>query len=167
MTLKDASERLAVDAGCTPDAARSALQRFLLAAHAVKTPQGRAPFAFKLHQFISGPGKVMATLEAPGVRNITQDVQRFAPGRQAEAVQLYATHFCRDCGQEYHPVWHSSGGAGDLYSPREIDDITADDEDDRYGFLCPRREGQQYRGALEDLPEAWLDVTRNEPRVKP
>jgi hypothetical protein len=40
------------------------LQRFLVAANDVKTPQGRAPFAFKLHQFISGPGKVLATLEA-------------------------------------------------------------------------------------------------------
>ena len=166
MTLKDASERLAADADCTPAAARGTLQRFLLAAHAVKTPQGRAPFAFKLHQFISGPGKVMATLEAPGVRNITLDVQRFAPGRQAEAVQLYATHFCRDCGQEYHPVWHSSGGS-ESFEPREIDDVTADDEDTRYGFLCPQSAGQQYGGALEDLPESWLDLTRAEPKVKP
>ena len=168
MTLKDASEGLAADADCTLDAARVALQRFLLAAHVVKTPQGRAPFAFKLHQFISGPGKVMATLEAPGVRHVTMDAQRFAPGRQAEAVQLYATHFCRDCGQEYHPVWRVSNDSSESFEPREIDDITADDEDTRYGFLCPQREGQQqYRGALEDLPEAWLDVTRAEPKIKP
>jgi len=167
MTLKVASERLAADAGCAPDAARSALQRFLLAAHAVRTPQGRAPFAFKLHQFISGPGKVMATLEPPGVRNITLDAQRFAPGRQGEGVQLYSAHFCRECGQEYHPVWHVRGGGSDTYEPREIDDITADDEDARYGFLCPRRAGQQYHGALEDLPESWLDLTRAAARIKP
>lgn len=26
-----------------------------------------------------------------------------APGREAESVLLYPAHFCRDCGQEYHP----------------------------------------------------------------
>ena len=167
MTLGDASQKLAEDAACGVDGAREALQRFLLAAHAVKTPQGRAPFAFKLHQFISGPGKVMATLEAPGVRTITLDAQRFAPGRQDEGVQLYSAHFCRDCGQEYHPVWHVSSGGNESFEPREIDDITADDEDTRYGFLCPQRAGQQYGGALEDLPESWLDLVRAEPKVKP
>jgi hypothetical protein len=55
----------------------------------MRTPQGRAPFAFKLHQFISGPGKVLATLEPVGQRHITLDAQRFAPGRQTEGTQLY------------------------------------------------------------------------------
>ncbi|MBN0273758.1 hypothetical protein JTL36_34750, partial [Pseudomonas aeruginosa] len=68
MMLEEASRRLAEDAGCQPEAARTALQRFLVAAHDVRTPQGRPPFAFKLHQFISGPGKVLTTLEARGKR---------------------------------------------------------------------------------------------------
>ena len=62
MTIQAASEKLAKDAGCEIDAARLALQQFLVAAHEIRTPQGRPPFAFKLHQFISGPGKVLATL---------------------------------------------------------------------------------------------------------
>jgi Lhr-like helicase len=167
MTLAEASKRLANDAGCTPDDAREALRHFLVAAHEVRTPQHRPPFAFRLHQFISGPGKVLATLEAPTTRHITLDAQRYAPGRQAESVKLYPVHFCRDCGQEYHPVWRSSTPE-DRFDPREIDDITAgDDEDTRFGFLCPVRENQVYRGLLEDLPEAWLDLSRSEPRVKP
>ena len=89
ITLKDASSLLAADARCTPEEAMSGLQRFLVAANDVKTPQGRAPFAFKLHQFISGPGKVLATLEPAGARHITLDAQRFAPGRQEEGAQLY------------------------------------------------------------------------------
>jgi hypothetical protein len=44
-------------------------------------------------------------------RHITLDAQRFAPGRQSESVLLYPTHFCRDCGQEYHPLWRSEQGA--------------------------------------------------------
>jgi len=166
IALKDASERLSKDAGCSETLARDALQRFLIAAHEVKTPQGRAPFAFKLHQFISGPGKVHATLEARNKRHITLDAQRFAPGRQAEAVMLYPVHFCRDCGQEYHPVWRSEQG-GVQFSPREIDDITADDNEDvKFGFLCPAASGQIYGGKLEDLPETWLELVKDEYRIK-
>jgi superfamily II DNA/RNA helicase len=166
MTIQAASEKLAKDAGCEIDAARPALQRFLVAAHEIRTPQGRPPFAFKLHQFISGPGKVLATLEAQGVRHVTLDAQRFAPGRQDEGAQLYPVHFCRDCGQEYLPVWQSKQ-APTTYSPREIDDITADDNEDVcYGFLCPATSNISYRGDIEDLPETWLDLSRNQPKIK-
>lgn len=164
MMLEEASRRLAEDAGCQPEAARTALQRFLVAAHDVRTPQGRPPFAFKLHQFISGPGKVLTTLEARGKRHVTLDAQRFAPGRQQENVLLYPTHFCRDCGQEYLPVWHAQQPVS--FSSREIDDIAAED-DASYGFLCPLVPGQQYGGLLEDLPETWIDLSRSEPKIKP
>ncbi|WON72909.1 DEAD/DEAH box helicase [Nitrosospira sp. Is2] len=166
MTIQAASEKLANDADCTMDVARNGLQRFLVAAHEIRTPQGRPPFAFKLHQFISGPGKVLATLEMQGIRHITLDAQRFAPGRQDEGVQLYPAHFCRDCGQEYLPVWQSKR-APKNYSPREIDDVTADDNEDVvYGFLCPAGSNLPYRGDIEDLPETWLDLSRDPPKIK-
>jgi len=166
MTLRDAARRLAQDAECEEGLAREGLQAFLIAAHEVETPQGRMPFAFKLHQFISGPGKVLATLEAPGQRQITLDAQRFAPGRQEQGVQLYPVHFCRDCGQEYHPVWRSDHG-GIAFAPREIDDVTSEDKEDaRFGFLCPTRSGQDYGGQIEDLPEIWLDFSKAKPKVK-
>jgi hypothetical protein len=166
MTIQAASEKLANDAGCAAELARDALQRFLVAAHEVKTPQGRPPFAFKLHQFISGPGKVLATLEAPGARYVTLDAQRFAPGRQEEGAQLFPVHFCRDCGQEYLPVWQSKQVPSN-YTPREIDDITTDDNEDVfYGFLCPAGSNISYRGDIEDLPETWLDLSRDQARIK-
>jgi Lhr-like helicase len=165
-TLADASAQLAQDADVSPEAARAALQAFLLAAHEIKTPQGRPPFAFKLHQFISGPGKALSTLESANKRHITLDAQRFAPGRQNEAVQLYPVHFCRDCGQEYHPVWRSKN-APTQYQPREIDDITADEgEDTDYGFLCPLEPAQQYHDGAEDLPETWLDFSKADVKIK-
>ncbi len=166
MNIQTASEKLANDSGCTIDMARDGLQRFLVAAHEIKTPQGGPPFAFKLHQFISGPGKVLATLEAQGVRHISLDAQRFAPGCQNEGVQLYPVHFCRDCGQEYLPVWQSKRVSAN-YAPREIDDITAaDNEDGFYGFLCPATSSLPYRGDIEDLPETWLDFSRDQPKIK-
>ena len=166
MTIQAASEKLASDAGCEIDVARSALQQFLVAAHEVRTPQGRPPFAFKLHQFISGPGKVLTTLEAQGIRHVTLDAQRFAPGRQEEGAQLYPAHFCRDCGQEYLPIWQSKRQPIS-YTPREIDEISADDNEDvSYGFLCPATSNLPYRGELEDLPETWLDLSRDPPKIK-
>jgi len=165
-TLDSAAALLAEDAGVTQDEASEALQRFLVAAHDVKTPQGRAPFAFKLHQFISGPGKVLATLEASGTRVITLDAQRFAPGKQYDAIQLYPTHFCRDCGQEYHPVWKTAHGQS-RFDPRDIGDITTADNDEvNFGFLCPVSEVVTFKGGLEDLPEAWIDFSKAEPKLK-
>jgi hypothetical protein len=166
ITLQHAAETLAVDAGCDITLARDGLRRFLIAAHDMRTQQGRAPFAFKLHQFISGPGKVLATLEPLGTRHITLDAQRFAPGRQEEGTQLYPVHFCRDCGQEYHPVWHR-GKSQVEFTPREIDDISSDDDKDAlYGFLCPTRPSLLYGGTLEDLPDTWLDLSKSEPKIK-
>lgn len=166
MTIQAASEKLAKDAGCGVDIVRQALKQFLVAAHEVRTPQGRPPFAFKLHQFISGPGKVLATLEAQKIRHITLDAQRFAPGRQDEGAQLYPVHFCRECGQEYLPVWQTKL-AQRAYAPREIDDITGDDNEDvHYGFLCLVTTNLSYRGDIEDLPETWLDLKRDQPKIK-
>ena len=164
IALKEAGQRLASDAGCSPDEAQSALARFLLAANDVRTPQGRPPFAFKLHQFISGPGMVLTTLEPRDVRHITLDAQRFAPGRQEENVQLYPVHFCRDCGHEYMPVWHLPDKG--RFFPRELDGSTIDDETAQRGLLCIRTPGLNYTRP-EDLPEDWIDVSGDTPKIRP
>lgn len=164
-SLSEAASTLAADAKVDPDLARQALEQFLTAAQAVTTPDGRALFAFKLHQFISGPGKVLCTLEADSERQITLEAQRFAPGRQQEGVLLFNTHFCRECGQEYHPVWETSESAPH-FTPREIDDVGNDDKQRRFGFLMPVRAGQDFQGRLEDLPDSWLEQTATGDRVK-
>ncbi|WP_338848771.1 DEAD/DEAH box helicase [Massilia sp. W12] len=166
MTIQAASKKLAQDAACTIEVAQQALKQFLLNAHEVKTAQGRPPFAFKLHQFISGPGKVHTTLEAQGVRHVTLDAQRFAPGRQDQGVLLYPAHFCRDCGQEYLPVWQSKK-APTKYIPREINEITSEDnQEERHGYLCPASADLAYQGGIEDLPEDWLDQSRDPVKLK-
>ncbi len=164
-SVSEASQRLAEDAAIDLSDARAALERFLTAAQNVVGPDGRAIFAFKLHQFISGPGKVLCTLEAPGSRQVTLDAQRFAPGRQNESVLLFSTHFCRECGQEYHPVWFSADSLPN-YGPREIDDVGSDDKDRRFGFLAPVHEGQNYGGNTDDLPDAWTEQGAKELKVK-
>ena len=162
--LTEAGARLARDAQVTEVEAREALQGFLQGAYRVTSAEGASPFAFKLHQFISGPGKVFATLEAPGVRSVTLDEQLYAPGRQEEGVRLYSCHFCRECGQEVHPV--ERDGKTGHFLPRDIEDRTFEDEDGcaAYGFLVPQgREGEtayRYTGSPEDLPEGWLDPVK-------
>jgi DEAD/DEAH box helicase/Domain of unknown function (DUF1998)/Helicase conserved C-terminal domain len=164
-SISEATEILVRDSGVDPNQARQALEDFLNAAQLVTTPDGRALFAFKLHQFISGPGKVLCTLEPDGQRQITLDAQRFAPGRQKEEVLLFPTHFCRECGQEYHPVWKSAESLPKFY-PREIDDVGSDDKDRRFGFLAPVREGQDFQGNNEDLPDSWTDQGATETKVR-
>lgn len=165
-TVDEASNDLAKDANVSKEVAKQALERFLIEADKVRTPQGRAPFAFKLHQFISGPGKVLATLEAENFRTITLDAQRFAPGQQESGTLLYSTHFCRDCGQEYHPVWKSGDGHV-TFSPRDINETASAEEEQAYGFLAPVKEEQHYHGHLEELPEDWIDFKNpDKPKVK-
>jgi len=163
--ISEAAGILARDSGVALDAARETLENFLNAAQDVTSADGRALFAFKLHQFISGPGKVLCTLEDDGHRQITLDAQRFAPGRQQEGVLLFPTHFCRECGQEYHPVWKSLE-ALPKYSPREIDDVGSDDKDRRFGFLAPLRDGQDFQGNNEDLPDSWTEQGATETKVR-
>ncbi|HBA85730.1 MAG TPA: DEAD/DEAH box helicase [Verrucomicrobia bacterium] len=166
LTLSEASKRLSTDVSCEESLAREVLQSFLLASHDVETPQGLRPFAFKLHQFISGPGQVHATLEPQNQRTITLDAQRYAPGRKKDDVLLYGTHFCRECGQEYHPVWMHNGSIRQ-FIPRDIYDTSAGDEDASFGFIAPQLEAQDYQGEITDLPDFWLDYSKDEPKVKP
>ena len=165
LSLSTAAEKLASDAGVEPNQARAALEAFLTAAQHLTAPDGRALFAFKLHQFISGPGKVLCTLEPDHKRQITLDAQRFAPGRQQEGVLLFATHFCRECGQEYHPVWESVEKLPN-FSPREIDDVGSDEKQRRFGFLAPVRPDQKFKGNADELPDSWTESGVTETKVK-
>ena len=121
---------------------------------------GIGAFAFKLHQFISGPGKVLTTLEPKGTRHITLTAQRFAPGR--DNVFLYPAHFCRECGQEYYPVVKKNG----RWEPREIDAPIPQGGEATHGFLVPDDPEFDYRGLLEDLPDFWMEQRTTGPRLK-
>src|SRR6185295_2792817 len=130
----------------------------------------RAFLAFKLHRFISGAGHVYATLRGAGQRRITLDGQRFDPDDQE--ARLYATFYCRNCGQEHHPVVLAVEDGAYRVLPRDIDETPLDDPDsaERSGYLMPEPENDSeftFKGELEDFPEDWLELDRGgAPRLR-
>jgi len=168
ITLEDASERLADDAEVPLDLARATLSEFLLLAYRTTDKPvnegGRSLFAFKLHQFISGGSKVFGTLEPVGKRYLTLDGSQFVPGERHR--RLFALHFCRECGQEYVPVWNDNGSDGRSFSPRSIDERTHDDEDIKSGYFMPDTTGI-WDDTLDRYPESWQEPKKDgEPKLK-
>jgi hypothetical protein len=124
----------------------------------------RAFMAFKLHQFISGAGHLYATLRSAPRRKVTLDGQRFNPDDPES--RLYATFFCRNCGQEHHPVVLVEEGGIKRVLPRDIDETPLDDSDssDKPGYLMPEPENDDdysFTGTPADYPEEWLDSGRD------
>lgn len=156
-TLAEAAQALSADAGQPLDICQDYLQQFMLQAYAVADDAGKSLFAFKLHQFIAGGGKVYTTLEAPGQRAITLDGQQFVPGDDQRQRRYYHAHFCRDCGQEYIPVWDTDGADGRCFEVRNIEERQHDDEQVKFGFLMPDHRGLWQPDILERYPESWLE----------
>ncbi len=177
LTMTEAVEALGQDSGRDVAACRAALKDLLL----VSGIGPRSFFAFKLHQFLSGAGHAYATLEPPGRRVVTVEGQKFLPGDPGK--RLYPVHFCRECGQEVHPVRLVDGEGGRTFLDRDIDDAPpvrpdedaagaeGDDGPDRtrFGFLIPypKDAGFTFEDRDEEYPENWLepDFSGN-PRLK-
>lgn len=155
-TLAQAAQLLADASGLDRNLCSDYLQRFLLKAYNVTDTSGKSLFAFKLHQFISGGGKVFATLEAPGKRAVTLDGQQFVSGDRSR--HLYNVHFCRDCGQEYIPVWDQDGVEGRTFAVRSIEEREHEDDGVKAGLLVPDASGNLWDPAdPESYPETWVE----------
>jgi len=172
-TIADAADRLARASGRDKERCAQQLQRMLTLMSLPADERGgtghRAFMAFKLHRFISGAGFVYSTLRPPGSRNVTLEGQQFDP--EDPQARLYPTHFCRSCGQEYHPVSLQDIDGIRTALPRSIDDTPLEEEGEgiRGGYLAPFDEGDEefsFRGQPEDYPEEWTDSTPSGPRLK-
>ncbi len=167
LTLLAASSRLANESGLDYDQCRSYLKDFLLAAHRSHNERGASFFAFRLHQFISGAWNAYSTLEAPDERYLTLDGQQFKPGDRERP--LYSLSFCRECGQEYLPVWAKlTGKQPRAFEPRDLSERSNDDEEVQYGYLTPDSSGM-FDAAESDsrYPEDWLEFREEQARLKP
>ena len=176
-TMSEAVSDLAEESGRPQGACRTVLREFLLASSEPERSRTENPtaseksfFAFKLHQFISGAGHAYATIESPGERSVTVDGQQFLPGQPNK--RLYAIHFCRECGHEYHPVRLVQQADGPVFLARDIDDAppTGQDQADGdaaetapeglFGFLTPHPLNDSnftFDDHTDDYPETWLE----------
>ena len=193
LTVTVAREQLAADSGRSVEACERALRQFLLVTSQPESMRvegstnERSFFAFRLHQFISGAGHAFATLEPPGRRTITVEGQQFLP--EAPDKRLYATHFCRACGQEYHPVRVVTEDGRRVARHRDIDDAAPPEDDDdagtetpdieEIGYLLVRTEDldAEFVDAVDQYPESWRETDaagnarlkrdKNKPRFRP
>ncbi len=183
-TVSEAVALLSEESGRDEKACREVLRQLLLVSSLPEVARTKAPgasersfFAFKLHQFISGAGYAYSTLERPGQRFVTVDGQVFKPGDEKK--RLYPVHFCRVCGQEYHPVRLESEAGGRRFHARDIDDAPikrdpddgaattpapatseeAPDDPVEFGFvtLHPTDDAFEFADEDDDYPEAWLE----------
>lgn len=165
-SVEEAGALLAQESGLPFETCRPYLAEFLLRSYACKTPQGRNFFAFRLHQFISGAWNAYATLEPKGDRYITLDGQQYKPGERQKP--LFNLAFCRECGQEYYPVWADMEGKSPRrFTPRELTERSSEDDDLQFGFLVSEEEGLFDPENLENhYPEEWLEYQNGFPRLK-
>lgn len=169
-TISTHAKQLASNADLTEAAAKQILQNFLRDASGVRV-NNRTPFAFKLHQFISGPGAVSVSLEPPGQRTITLESQTYIPGRTDRA-RLFTAYFCRECGQAHIPAWYDRKEK--RYTPRSLDDTVVGDETLTQLEACiltpvHSAETEQHIFSPDDpetLPETWLEERRGDLVVK-
>lgn len=183
-TVTEAVTRLSEASGLPREQCSRALREFLLVSSTPASQRtgndadgDRSFFAFKLHQFISGAGHAFATFEEPGKRRVTVEAQQFHPDDQEK--RLYAVHFCRTCGQEYHPVRKVRDPGETLFLARSIDDAPPrkDDEEEAaekdpeeesevFGFLTGHSD-LEFSDDEEDYPDNWLELDpAKPPRLK-
>jgi Lhr-like helicase len=172
LDLENAAELLSQASGLATLLCKDKLELALEIAGRPESERGGASsqpfFPVRLHRFISGAGRLFSTLEPPGERDVTFDGQQFMPGREQRS-RLFATYFCRSCGQEHHPVRKVRDEEGWTFHARAIDDTavaeTGDDEGEGVefaGFLTPvtNSDMTSFEGRVDQYPEEWLETTR-------
>lgn len=172
-SIRAAAEALSHDTGVNESTCEVVIKNWLMAGYRCEpNPEtGFAPFAFRLHQFISPGDTVYSTIEPEDVRYITLQGQRFVPGDRDKI--LFPLCFCRECGQEYYTVRITTNTDGDRrrVMPRDFSDRLPD-EDSEAGYLYigshkpwPQDIDDLLNG--EHLPDDWLEERNGVRRIRP
>ncbi len=117
----------------------------------------RAPFAFKLHQFISQGGAVYATTDLPDRRELTLEGQRYIGGAGSTRL-LFPQVFCRECGQHYALCAYDP--AANRIDPRHP--LSRGEDVERpavAGYLAVGDEIWSEEDS-DRLPDTWFRITR-------
>lgn len=166
ITLGAGARRLSAVTGLGHSRCLEYLRDYLLYSYDCRDSNGKPLFAFRLHQFISGPGFLYSTLEEEGIRSFDLGGQQFLPGSGMEK-RLFRLYFCRNCGQEYYPVWHMHDTLGERLARRDINETKHQDDDVQYGFFWPDPQRRWDETLVNNYPEAWLETHNGALRIKP
>lgn len=164
-----AANQLGTLTGVDSEACAHAIRQTLLAGYECKHPKtGRPLFAFRLHQFISRGGSVYSSLESPVNRHITLNGQQYVPGDRDR--YLFPLLFCRECGQDYHPVARHTDDEGTRFEIRDIGEQKFENDDVDAGFLLVNPDHQwppeDIEAQCEYVPEEWVEEHRGSRRIK-
>lgn len=163
-TIKIAAFKLARDTDLSQEQCEEYLQHFLLSAYQCRDNNDKPLFAFRLHQFISGANTLYSTFEPEEKRTFDLTGQQYLPGNREK--RFYSVYFCRQCGQEYHPVWYSNEGGQINLSPRDIDDRSHEDDEFDFGFFMFDPNQIWNDSDPEKYPENWLEEHKGDYRIK-
>lgn len=163
-TIQNAAGKLAGDSGLSIETCETYLRDFLLNAYQCRDNNDNPLFAFRLHQFISGANTLYSTLEPETKRSFDLSGQQYLPGDRNK--RFFSVHFCRQCGQEYHPVWHAVEGGEPHLSPRDIDDRSHEEDDADFGFFMFDPSEIWNDTNIDSYPENWIEEYKGTYRIK-
>ncbi len=157
-TLQAGAEVLSARTGVAVDTCLTQIRHFFQVGSAVRDPEDKPGFAFKLHQFISQGSAVYSTIDdVPERRVLTLEGQRYVAGDDGDRL-LFPLVFCRECGQHYAlAAYHR---AGHVVEPRQPMSRGEDvGEHARSGYLLIGHDAWS-AGDEELLPDSWFTITR-------
>lgn len=171
-SIQDAAQELSTLCGMDETICASVIQFWLLAGYQCEPnpDTGFAPFAFRLHQFISPGDTVYTTIEPDSVRYITLHGQRFVPGERDKV--LFPLCFCRECGQEYYTVRITKDDNDEpcRVMPRDFSDRLPDSSTEAgYLYFNASKPWPQDFDELIDgeyLPDDWLEEHNGRRRIR-
>jgi superfamily II DNA/RNA helicase len=167
LAFEDGLKRLIEKTGFPDQQCNAALRAVLDAGNAAEQRPGEPVFAFRLHQFLASGGSVYATLEATDVRSFSSEGPFYAPREpgRAENRVMYPLAFCRECGQEHYLCSLAPGKDEIELLPRSpLLHVTDEDLPGDPGFVT--LEDGSLWSEDEDLPDNFVEMRRNSPRVK-
>ncbi|MFQ3537088.1 MAG: DEAD/DEAH box helicase [Aggregatilineales bacterium] len=162
-SIQTAAQALSQETGTDKATCETIIKNWLMAAYRCEADPntGFAPFAFRLHQFISPGDTVYSTIEPEDVRYVTLNRQRFTPGSRDKV--LFPLCFCRECGQEYYMVRITTNTDGQRrrVMPREFNDRLSDEDSEAgYLYISSHRPWPRDLSELIEsnrLPDEWLE----------
>ena len=163
--LMRGAQQLAQRTGVHVDTCATVIRHYFQLGSAVRDPDGKPGFAFKLHQFISQGGAVYTTLNTPEARTLTLEGQHVIAVDGEERV-LYPLVFCRDCGQHYYLcTYHTQQG---YLEPRQPLARTMESTDEaRAGYLLVGDGLWDEESNAGALPDTWYTMPKKgKPTIK-